>query len=394
MESMKLSDESMLYQKEPVENSLYARSRMAASLGIEFYRHTQTEDGHFAGDYSGPMFLLPGFVIVMYITRTLETILSIHHRKELVHYLKSHMLEEPLLSTNTNSSKCTQADGIKLSKNKIISAGWGLHIEGSPTMLGTCLNYVALRLLGVPSREPFMQQALVFIRKHGGAEYIPSWGKFYLAILNIYEWDGVAPILPELWMLPKEFPLHPSKMWCHIRQVHLPMSFIYGLRQRAPLDPLILSLREEIYCRPYRNVEWSTCSSRVCSIDSYNPIGKLCRFVFYLSSFTEKWLLPARLRQSALKTVISHIKAEDINSKCIGIGPVSKMLNMLAIYYSDGPDSIIFRNHVYRIPDYLWLSIDGLKVQGTNGSQVWDTSFTVQALFENRKNFTHCVKAE
>ena len=30
----------------------------------------QTADGHWAGDYGGPMFLLPGYAIVTYITNT------------------------------------------------------------------------------------------------------------------------------------------------------------------------------------------------------------------------------------------------------------------------------------------------------------------------------------
>lgn len=32
----------------------------AALKGMNFYRHLQAEDGHWAGDYGGPLFLLPG----------------------------------------------------------------------------------------------------------------------------------------------------------------------------------------------------------------------------------------------------------------------------------------------------------------------------------------------
>lgn len=32
----------------------------AARKGMEFYSRLQTEDGHWAGDYGGPLFLLPG----------------------------------------------------------------------------------------------------------------------------------------------------------------------------------------------------------------------------------------------------------------------------------------------------------------------------------------------
>lgn len=32
----------------------------AAQKGMEFYSCLQAEDGHWAGDYGGPLFLLPG----------------------------------------------------------------------------------------------------------------------------------------------------------------------------------------------------------------------------------------------------------------------------------------------------------------------------------------------
>jgi len=35
-----------------------------------------------------------------------------------------------------------------------------------------------------------------------------------------------------------------------------------------------------------------------------------------------------------------------------------------------------------RIPDYLWVAEDGMKMQGYNGSQCWDTSFAIQAIAE------------
>ena len=34
------------------------------------------------------------------------------------------------------------------------------------------------------------------------------------------------------------------------------------------------------------------------------------------------------------------------------------------------------------MPDYLWLAEDGMKMQGYNGSQTWDTAFAAQAVAE------------
>jgi squalene cyclase len=68
--------------------------------------------------------------------------------------------------------------------------------------------------------------ARAFIHRHGGALNAPHWGKFWLSVLGVYEWEGVNPIPPELWLLPVWFPFHPAKMWCHCRMVYLPMSYV------------------------------------------------------------------------------------------------------------------------------------------------------------------------
>ena len=36
--------------------------------------------------------------------------------------------------------------------------------------------------------------------------------------------------------------------------------------------------------------------------------------------------------------------------------------------------------HLARVPDYLWVAEDGMKMQGYNGSQLWDTAFSVQGI--------------
>jgi hypothetical protein len=42
--------------------------------------------------------------------------------------------------------------------------GYGLHIEGTSTMFGTALNYVTLRLLGVPADDSTLAAARSWVR--------------------------------------------------------------------------------------------------------------------------------------------------------------------------------------------------------------------------------------
>lgn len=48
-------------QSKFVGGSTAAHTAVDAALkGMHFYSHLQAEDGHWAGDYGGPLFLLPG----------------------------------------------------------------------------------------------------------------------------------------------------------------------------------------------------------------------------------------------------------------------------------------------------------------------------------------------
>ncbi|XP_066323165.1 cycloartenol synthase-like [Miscanthus floridulus] len=58
---------------------------------------------------------------------------------------------------------------------------------------------------------------------------------------------------------------------------------------------------------------------------------------------------------------------------------MESVLNMLACWIEDSK-SEAFKLHIPRVYDYLWLAEDGMKMQGYNGSQLWDTAFAVQAI--------------
>ena len=62
---------------------------------------------------------------------------------------------------------------------------------------------------------------------------------------------------------------------------------------------------------------------------------------------------------------------------------------MLSTWHAAGgsADTPSFKKHVLRVADYLWVSEDGMKMQGYNGSHGWDASFAMQALAEAKRTF-------
>jgi cycloartenol synthase len=334
---------------------------VAASLeaGATFYSTLQRADGHWPGDYGGPLFLMPGLLIVLHVTGSLGKVFDGPAKTEALRYLRNHQ----------------NADG-----------GFGLHIEGHSTMFGTVLSYVSLRILGVGPEDEACASARSWILARGGATRVTSWGKFWLAVLGAYGWGGVNPMPPEMWLAPTSKLLgvgwlHPSNFWCHCRMVYLPMSVVYGRRFAGPESELVRGLRKELFPAdaPYESVDWDATRNLCAKEDLYYPHPKVQDALWWCMARAEKVLVGSRFRRAAIKEAMRHVKYEDEATRYICIGPVNKVINMLCRWIED-PDGDGFKTHLARVADYLWLAEDGLKMQGYNGSQLWDTAFAVQAL--------------
>ncbi|OMP07288.1 Prenyltransferase/squalene oxidase [Corchorus olitorius] len=310
---------------------------------LDFYSTIQSDDGHWPGDYGGPMFLLPGLVITLYVTGALNAVLSKEHQYEMCRYLYNHQ-----------ASKFTLC-------NK--DGGWGLHIEGPSTMFGTVLNYVTLRLLGEGTEggQGAVEKAREWILEHGSATAITSWGKMWLSVLGVYEWSGNNPLPPEVWLCPYFLPIHPAVAVTFLLVLRLLGKDVVPLSDGLFANVISVWEEEDLYYRHplVQDIIWASLHYL------YEPV-------------VTRWPCNS-LRGKALDTVMQHIHYEDENTRYICIGPVNKVLNMLCCWVED-PNSESFKLHIPRIFDYLWLAEDGMKMQGYNGSQLWDTSFAVQAI--------------
>ena len=320
--------------------------------GINYHAFLQSDDGHWPGDYGGPLFLLPGLLIAAYIS---ETPFPKAHREMMKIYLFNH-------------------------QNK--DAGWGMHIEGESTMFGTVMQYVSLRILGVHKQHEQLISARQWIKNNGGATGIPSWGKFYLAILNLYSWQGFNSLFPEMWLFPKWLPFHPSRYWCHSRMVYLPMAYCYAKQIKAPENELILSLREEIYNEAFEAIDWPKQRNAVCEKDCYTTPSPVLKWMNFFTNNYEK-IKCSWLRKKATDYILKYLNAEDEQTEYINIGPVNKAINSICIWEAYGKDSDQFKKHVARWYDYLWIAEDGMKMSGYNGSQLWDTAFATRAILES-----------
>ncbi|XP_044321558.1 achilleol B synthase isoform X2 [Triticum aestivum] len=360
MQYAKLNTPSMHIPTLKLENTIEVTEEIiSASLtrALNQYSTLQAHDGHWPGDYSGILFIMPIFVFSLYVTGSLNTVLSFEHKHEICRYIYNQQNE---------------------------NGGWGKQVLGPSTMFGTCMNYVCLMLLGEKLNGDL--DALVkgrsWIISHGSATAIPQWGKIWLSIIGVYDWLGNNPIIPELWLVPDFLPVHPGRFWCYTRLVYMSMAYLYGIKFVGPLSPTILALREDLYSVPYMNIDWDKARDSCAKEDLHYPRSQAQNLIFgCLNKFVEPILncWPAnKLRERALSNLMKHIHYEDETTKYVGICPITKALNMICCWV-ENPNSDAFKQHLPRFYDYLWLAEDGMKAQVYDGCHSWEIAFIIQA---------------
>jgi squalene/oxidosqualene cyclase-like protein len=326
----------------------HSRCGRAIVQGVSFLCSLQEADGAWRGDYGGPMFLLPMYLAARHIgRRPVEP----QRRARMIDYL----------------SATQSADG-----------SFGLHAEASGCLFTTVLCYLAFRLLGLPADDQRVLRGRRFVLGHGTALACASWGKLILALLNLYDYDGLSPILPELWLLPTSFPLHPSRLWCHARQVYLPMAQLYGMRAQMPADELTHALRREIYDQPYPSIRFAEHRNTIAESDVYTPTSWALKVVNPILGLYQRAHLPS-LRRRALTRLFEHIEFEDRATHFIRIGPVNAVLNTL-VHLFRSPSSESTERSFAALEGYLYDGHDGTKMNGYNSTALWDTAFATQAL--------------
>lgn len=305
---------------------------------------------------------MPGLIITCFI---IKYELSTAHKYWMIKYILNHQ----------------QIDG-----------GWGLHIEAPSGIFNTVLNYISLRILGLNNNHNACKLALQFIKKNN-IFTVPSWCKWYLCILNIFDYKSIEfPIQSDLWLLPKPFYniFHPKNLWCHCRMVYLPMSICYSMKFKCDLNkyPLIKQLRNELLPKniKFDEINWKKESHFKCNqYDKIVSIKFIPKLLFKILYFYEWIITPIKyFREKSCKFAVNYVENEDKQTNFVDIGPVNKCLNTIALYfyYNQDSENINIKKHIHRLFDYLWVSEDGMKMNGYNGSQLWDTSFALEAIYD------------
>ncbi len=259
---------------------------------------------------------------------------------------------------------------------------WGMHPESPGYVFFTTLAYVALRLLDVSPDDSIAARARVWLHQQPvGVEGIPTWGKFWLAILGLYEYKGLNAIPPELFLLPEWLPFHPRRFYSHTRLIYLGLAYISGKRFVASLPAkTIAHLRSELYTRPYEQICFEKLRHRLAPGDIYVPISPVLRVIYDGLALFERWH-GKKLRNKALRACMNRIEFEQKTTRYQGISPVNGLLNTLALFI-DNPSHPELEASLAGVEAWRWEDQkEGLRYVGAR-SNTWDTGFVLQAISE------------
>lgn len=168
-----------------------------------------------------------------------------------------------------------------------------------------------------------------------------------------------------------------------MRQVFLPMSFIYSHRFTFPLTPLTRQLRDELYTQPYDSIDFLAHRNSISWTDNFHPKTWVLNLVnWILVNIWNPYLRTKAIAKRGEDWTWWLIQQEDENTDFSNLGPVNAPINLLCCYIKDGEGSYSVKRHRERLYDFLWMKNEGMLMNGTNGVQTWDTAFLVQAVVD------------
>ena len=115
--------------------------------------------------------------------------------------------------------------------------GTWANFFGGPADLSTTIEaYVALRLAGDAPDEEHMQRAQHFIYASGGIESSRVFTRIWLAMFNLWPWEELPVMPPELIYVSRHLPLNIYDFACWARQTVVALMVVNAHRPQHHLE--------------------------------------------------------------------------------------------------------------------------------------------------------------
>lgn len=118
--------------------------------------------------------------------------------------------------------------------------GFNIYPQGPADLSATVKAYFALKLAGVPYRDPHLSRARECILALGGIQAANSYVKVNLSLFGLYPREECPSIPPEIMLLPGKF-IYQMSSWT--RAIVIPLSIVHAMNPRRPV-PAGFDLKE------------------------------------------------------------------------------------------------------------------------------------------------------
>ena len=192
--------------RETTEPRLSTSVKQAVLRTRHWLLEEQHADGYWCGELEGDTILESEFILLLAFLG--------EHESDLARRMARYLLEKQ------------SPDG-----------GWTMYPGGDVEISGTVKNYFALKLTGHDPCAEYMQRARAAILRHGGADAVNSFTRFYLALLGQISYEQCPSVPAELMLLPNWSPINLYRMSAWSRTIIVPLSIVSALKPVRMLEP-------------------------------------------------------------------------------------------------------------------------------------------------------------
>ena len=125
--------------------------------------------------------------------------------------------------------------------NQRADGTWATFYQGPADLSVTVEAYWALRYAGDPAEADHMAKAAAHIRAAGGLERSRVFTRIWMALFDLWRWEDLPALPPEVIFLPKRIPLNIYDFACWARQTMVALTVVGAHR---PVKSMGLSLDE------------------------------------------------------------------------------------------------------------------------------------------------------
>jgi squalene-hopene/tetraprenyl-beta-curcumene cyclase len=254
--------------------------------------------------------------------------------------------------------------------------GWNIYYGGPSEVNATIKAYLALKLAGVPLKDPRMLRAREMAKNLGGVPRMNTFSKLYLALIGLFPWKYLPTIPCEVLLIGKWFHVNFWDMSNWSRAMLVPLAIINHFK---PTRKLPISL-DELYVEGFherdlalpRDPEWFTWRNFFMSLDGLHKFAEL---------FAQAGIHPFRRR--ALKRceewMVERFEGSD-GLAAIFPAMLNAVIALKALGYADDHPELV--RAVRELKKLEHHTVDSMRIEPCF-SPVWDSAIVAIALRES-----------